>query len=154
MIYHVVAVAKNGVIGKGGKLPWHFSSDLKFFKQLTTGNTVIMGRKTYDSIGKPLPNRDNIVVTHERRAPEPGVTFVTSVEAAIERVRQGETFIIGGASIYRETLALVDGIYLTRIDRDYDGDAFYPEVPEDFRKVSSQKLQDDPLIEVNLYRRT
>ncbi len=153
MIYHVVAVAENGVIGKDNKLPWHFSSDLKFFKGLTTGHTVVMGRKTFDSIGKALPNRENIVVSRSAHAPVPGVTFVTGIEEALKKVQKGDTFIIGGASIYRETLKAVDGVYLTRIHASFPGDAFYPGVPEGFREVSRTPLQEDPKIEALLYRR-
>ena len=153
MIYHVVAVSQNGVIGKDGKLPWHFSSDLQFFKKLTTGHTVIMGRKTFDSIGKALPNRENIVISRERHSPVAGVEFATSVKAALEHAKKGEIFIIGGASIYGETLPLVDGIYLTRIHETYEGDAFYPGVPDGFREVSHQTLQENPLVDAIFYRR-
>ena len=153
MIYHVVAVAENNVIGHDNKLPWHFSSDLKFFKSLTTGNTVVMGRKTFDSIGKALPDRDNIVISRAAHAPVAGVTFVTSIEEALKKAQRGDTFIIGGATIYRETLKAIDGVYLTRIHASFPGDAFYPGVPEGFREVSRTPLQDDPKIEVLLYRR-
>ncbi len=154
MIHHVVAVSENGVIGKDGKLPWHFSADLKFFKGLTTGHTVIMGRKTFDSIGKALPNRKNIVISRQARPEAAGVEFVPSVAAALGRAKQGETFIIGGASIYAETLPLVDGIYLTRIGQTYEGDAFYPGVPTHFKEVSRQMLQENPRVEVIFYRRS
>ena len=154
MIYHVVAVSKDGVIGKGGRLPWHFPADLKFFKNLTTGHTVIMGRKTFDSIGKALPNRKNIVISRQPRTEVAGVEFVTTIEAALERAKTGETFIIGGASIYGETMPRIDGIYLTRIDQSYEGDAFYPGVPALFREISRQTLQEGPLIEAILYRRS
>jgi dihydrofolate reductase len=153
LIYHVVAVSKNGVIGKNGKLPWHFSSDLKFFKKLTTGHTVIMGRVTFDSIGKPLPNRRNIVVSRQARS-VPGVEFAPSVAEALKLAKGGEVFIIGGASIYKETLDLVDAIYLTHIDQVFEGDAFYPGIPAGFREASRETLQDDPKIEAILYRRS
>lgn len=152
MLYHVVAVSRNGVIGKDGKLPWHFSVDLKFFKNLTTGHTVIMGRKTFDSIGKPLPNRRNIVISRSAQTPVYGVEFVTGIEEAVKLAEKSDTFIIGGASVYKETLSRVDGVYLTRIDADYEGDTFYPGVPEMFRESSRQVLQENPRIEVVLYR--
>ncbi len=154
MIYHVVAVSQNGVIGKDGKLPWHFSSDLQFFKKLTTGHTVIMGRKTFDSIGKVLPNRKNIVISRQAHSPVEGVEFVTSIKAAFERAKNGETFIIGGASIYGETMDRVGGIYLTHIGQDFEGDAFYPGIPSAFKEVSRQRLQEEPLIEAILYKRS
>ena len=153
MIYHVVAVSKNGVIGKDGKLPWRFPADLKFFKNLTTGHTVIMGRKTFDSLGKPLPNRENIVITRRPRPETAGVKFAESVDQALRRAQKGKIFIIGGASIYRKTVHLIDGIYLTRIHQDYEGDAFYSGVPEGFREVSREKLQENPPIEVIFYQR-
>ena len=153
MIYHVVAVSQSGVIGKDGKLPWHFSADLQFFKKLTTGHTVVMGRKTFESIGKPLPNRQNIVITRKSHAPVAGVEFVTSIGASLEHVKTGETFIIGGASIYEATLDFVDAIYLTRIHQDYEGDAFYPGVPAGFKEESRHTLQENPLIEVIFYKR-
>ncbi len=115
---------------------------------------IIMGRKTFDSIGKALPNRDNIVISRQPHAPVAGVEFVTGVDEAIHRVKKGETFIIGGASIYGETMDLVGGIYLTRIHQDFQGDAFYPGVPAGFKEVSRQPLQENPLIEVVLYRRS
>lgn len=154
MIYHVVAVSRNGVIGKDGKLPWHFSSDLKFFKNLTTGHVVIMGRKTFDSIGKPLPNRRNIVISRQTFPEAPGVEFAASVGEAIERAGKGDLYIIGGASIYRETMDLAGGIYLTRIDQDFEGDAFYPGVPAGFKETSTQTLQEAPLIQATLYTRS
>ncbi len=153
MIYHVVAVSKNGVIGKGGKLPWHFAADLKFFKNLTTGHTVVMGRKTFDSIGKPLPDRENIVISHHVDHKAAGIKFAKSIDEALERAGKGKIFIIGGASIYRETAHLIDGIYLTRIDQDYEGDTFYSGIPDGFREVSREKLQENPLIEASLYIR-
>lgn len=154
MIYHVVAVAENNVIGKDNKLPWHFSSDLKFFKNLTTGHTIVMGRKTFDSIGKPLPNRENIVISRVAQAPVAGVTFVTGIGEALKKAQKGDTFIIGGASIYRETREQIDGVYLTRIYATFAGDAFYPGLPEGFREVSRTPLQENPKIEVVLYRRS
>ena len=153
MLYHVVAVSKNGVIGKDGKLPWHFSSDLKFFKNLTTGHAVIMGRKTFDSIGKPLPNRENIVISRQAHAETAGVKFVQSVDEALKQTRQDKVFIIGGASIYKETAHLVDGVYLTQIHENYEGDASYSGVPGGFKEVSREKLQENPLIEVIFYQR-
>ena len=155
MIYHVVAVSENGVIGREGKLPWHFSADLKFFKNLTTNHTVVMGRKTFDSIGKALPNRRNIVISRKPHSGVAGVEFVTSVSAALEQAKKtaGETFIIGGASIYGETMPFIHGIYLTRISQAYEGDTFYPGVPAEFKEASRQTLQENPLLEAILYRR-
>ncbi len=151
--YHVVAMARNRVIGKGNKLPWHFPADLKFFKQLTTGGTVIMGRKTFESIGRPLPDRENFVVSRTRAGREGNPSFFASFEEAAHHVKTPNAYIIGGADIFRQTLDKVDGIYLTRIDADYEGDAFYPEIPEAFEEVSIEALQDNPKIEVVFYEK-
>lgn len=165
MIYHVVAVSKNGVIGKDNKLPWHFSVDLKFFKNLTTGHTVIMGRKTFESIvsrlGKPLPNRTNIVLSrkgkmgiHSSILIKEDWFAVESIDKALELVPKGQkAFIIGGAEIYKQTIGKTAGIYQTLIHQNFEGDAFYPGVPADFNEISREKLQDSPLIEAIFYQR-
>ena len=126
----VVARADNGVIGQNGKLPWHISADLKFFKRMTVGKPVIMGRKTYDSIGKPLPRRTNIVVTRDVGWQAPGVTAVQDLPSAFalayedaHRTGADEIAVIGGAEIYRQTLARADHIYLTEVHRAFEGDA-------------------------------
>ena len=156
-IFHVVAMAQNKVIGRDNKLPWHFSADLKFFKNLTTGNTVIMGRKTFDSIGRPLPKRKNFVISnttrHEYENHGGLLTYFNSIHAAISAVTTENAFIIGGAEIYKQTIDGIAGIYLTLIHQDFEGDAFYPGVPAGFREVSREKLQESPLIEVIFYRR-
>ncbi len=132
MISLIAAVSSNGVIGRNGELPWHFPEDLKRFKQLTLGRPVIMGRKTFESIGKPLPNRLNIVVS--RRASYDssniGVLVAASVEEAVARAESagGEIFCIGGSEIYRQMMSIADKIYLTRIEKYFDGDAFFPAI--------------------------
>lgn len=152
-IYHVAAMAKNRVIGKDNKLPWHFPEDLKFFKQLTTGSTVIMGRKTFVSIGRPLPNRENFILSRSKQE-APGVTFFQSLEEAVGSAKTEKVFIIGGAELYKETIDAIDGIYLTRIDADYEGDAFYPEIPEDFREVEVVGLRESgPQIQAVYFER-
>lgn len=154
MLYHVVAMARNRVIGKENKLPWHFSSDLKHFRQLTTGQTVIMGRKTFESIGKPLPNRENFVVSRSRGVGVEGLRFFNSLDKVFEAVKTEHAFIIGGAEIFRQTLEGVNGIYLTLINADYEGDAFYPEIPNYFTERSSHVLQSDPMIRLIFYENT
>lgn len=153
-LYHVVAVAgKKRVIGKDNKLPWHFPEDLKFFKNLTTGSTVIMGRKTYESIGRPLPNRENFVLSRSLK-PEGPVRFFNSLEEAVGNVKTEKAFIIGGAELYAQTIREMDGIYLTRIDADYEGDAFYPEIPTEFEEIEVIGLREkDPVIQAVFYRR-
>ena len=151
-LYHVVAMAKNRVIGKDNKLPWHFSADLKHFKQLTTGSTVIMGRKTFESIGKPLPNRENIILSRSGfKAPE-GVKVFKELKDALKNIQSEKVFIIGGAEIFEQTMAQIDGIYLTQIDSEYSGDVFYPEIPVSFKEKSRTLLQEDPKIEVVFYQ--
>lgn len=160
-IYHVVAHARNRVIGINNELPWHFPSDMKHFKELTGGQTVIMGRKTYESIPekfRPLPNRDNIVLSRSNidsanlSEQQPSLRYFTSIEAALQNVKTDKAFIIGGASIYEQTLDYVDGIYLTLIHQDYEGDAYYPELPENFKEEKRDKLQENPLLEVVFYK--
>ena len=163
MLYHVVAMADGRVIGKDNKLPWHFSSDLKHFKKLTSGSTVIMGRKTFESIGKLLPNRQNFVLSKSgwrkttAAAAEVlygGLRIFDSVDSAIKSVTTPDAYIIGGAEIFNQTMDRIDGIYLTRIYARFDGDTFYPELPAHFKEKSREKLQDNPAIEVIYYENT
>jgi dihydrofolate reductase len=124
----IVAIAKNNAIGKDNKLLWYLPNDLKHFKDVTTGHTVIMGRKTYESVGKPLPKRRNIVVTRQAISIE-GCEVVPSIEAALALCAdEEEVFIVGGAEIYRQSIPLTDRIYLTKVDQDFDGDTFFPEL--------------------------
>jgi len=127
-IYLVAAVAKNGVIGAGGRLPWHLPEDLKHFKNLTLGHPVIMGRRTWESLGKPLPGRENIVISRQAGFEAPGASVAASLPAAIA-LCTGEpvVFVIGGAEIYAAALSLADGLVLTEIDADYDGDTRFPD---------------------------
>ncbi|WP_049631715.1 dihydrofolate reductase [Cellvibrio sp. pealriver] len=126
----IVAVAKNGVIGRNNQLPWHLPQDLKYFKSVTLGKPVIMGRKTYESIGRPLPGRFNIVITRNPEWVAEGVKVAHSFGEAVQ-VANGlgtsEAMIIGGAEIYKAALSVVQRIYLTRVDLEPDGDAFFAE---------------------------
>lgn len=155
MIYHVVAMANNRVIGKDNKLPWHFPADLKRFKSITTGYTIIMGRKTFESIGKPLPNRRNLVLTRSGRKGEPGgAEFFPSFEEAVKAVSENEKiFVIGGAELFAQTLDKIDGIYMTRINADYEGDTAYPEIPGYFYPEWRETIQESPFIELIYYER-
>lgn len=125
----IVAAADNDVIGKGNALPWRLSADLKYFKARTLGKPVLMGRLTWESIGRPLPGRPNIVVTRNADYSAAGATVVNSLEAAIAAARQyttNEIMVIGGAEIYRQALPLADRVYLTRVHVDVeDGDASF-----------------------------
>lgn len=131
----IVAYAQNRVVGIENRLPWHLPEDLKYFKQVTTGKAVIMGRKTYESIGRPLPNRLNIVISRNPQFIADGVEVVSSLEAAIERAteynhtnNQDEIMVIGGAAIYELALPLADKLYITLVHAQVDGDAYFPEV--------------------------
>jgi dihydrofolate reductase len=133
----VVAVAQNRVIGKDNALPWHLPEDLKFFKRVTLHKPVIMGRKTYDSIGKPLVDRVNIVVTRNADYHPPGVLVADSLESALERCAEllriqgapddSEVSIIGGAQIFERSMALADRLYFTEVQAEVEGDTFFPE---------------------------
>ena len=120
----IVAVARNRVIGKGGKLPWHISEDLRRFKRLTTGHAVLMGRKTFESIGRPLPNRRNVVISS---TPQAGAETYRSISEALEALQnQEKVFVIGGGQLYARLLDSADELYLTLVDRDVEGDTFFP----------------------------
>jgi dihydrofolate reductase len=124
----VVAISENHVIGKDNKLLWYLPNDLKHFKNITTGHTVIMGRKTYESVGKPLPKRRNVIITRQAISIE-GCEVVNSIEAALNFCAgEEEVFIVGGAEIYRQALQLTDRIYLTVVHKEFEGDSFFPEI--------------------------
>jgi dihydrofolate reductase len=124
----IVAMAKNRVIGINNTLPWHLPADLKHFKALTMGHHMIMGRKTFESIGRPLPGRITVVVTRDADYSVPGVIVANSLEAAISACgNDDEIFVIGGAELYRQAINLADRIYLTEIDADIQGDAHFAE---------------------------
>lgn len=123
----VVARAKNGVIGRGNQLPWHLPDDLKYFKRLTTGLPILMGRRTWDSIGRPLPGRQNIVLTQRRDFAPAGATVVHTLAAAIEVAGAVEALrVIGGAEVYRLCLPRATVVYLTEIDAEVEGDVYLP----------------------------
>jgi dihydrofolate reductase len=131
----IVAAAENDVIGRDGQLPWKIRSDLRLFRRLTMGKPVVMGRKTYESIGKPLDGRDNIIVTRNADFAADGIVVTTSVSEAIDEARRlaiengaDEIMIIGGAEVFRQTLPVADRIYLTRVHGKPDGDTFLPAI--------------------------
>lgn len=144
----IVAVGENGVIGANGKLPWHLPADLKHFKTLTLGKPVIMGRKTFESIGKPLPQRQNIVVSRRSDYVAPGARVVPDLDSALWAAADvDEAMVIGGEALYRAALPLADRIYWTEIHSAPDGDTFFPDFSrsewceisrEDFPSVGAQ----------------
>ncbi|GGE67657.1 dihydrofolate reductase [Pedobacter psychrotolerans] len=141
-----VATGENREIGKNNQLLWHMPADLKFFKQTTSGHTIIMGRKTFDSVGRPLPNRRNIVITRDASLQIEGVEVVNSFEQALEITNTEEKpiFIVGGAEIYRQALPETDTLYLTTIHHQFDADTFFPEFDRsEWEVVSSEHHQAD-----------
>jgi len=142
MVSIIVAIGKNRELGRGGDLIWRISDDLKRFKKLTTGHTIIMGRKTYESIGKPLPDRENIVVTKNLAWYAEGATVATTVDEGLAigmKRDEKEVFVIGGGEIYKQALPFTDRLYITLIDADaHDADTFFPEYSE-FTKVISKE---------------
>lgn len=127
----IAAMSENRVIGDDNQLPWHLPADLKHFKTLTTNHPILMGRKTYESIGRPLPNRSNIIITRNHAFHAPGCIVVRSIEEAIEHATSNhsdEIFIIGGAEVYKQLLPNIERIYLTIVHEIFEGDAFFPEL--------------------------
>jgi dihydrofolate reductase len=128
----IVAMARNRVIGRDGKLPWHLPADLKRFRALTMGHHILMGRKTWESIGRPLPGRTSIVITRTPGYAAAGATVVHSLSEALESARgDSEIFVVGGAEVYRDALPLADRIYLTELQADFEGDVAFPEIAAD-----------------------
>jgi len=141
----IVAIGKNREMGKGGKIPWHISEDFKRFKRITLGHSVIMGRKTWESLPiKPLPGRYNIVITRDAKYTiqnAKNVAIVRSLEEAItegKKVKQNELFIIGGGQIFNQSISLADKLYLTIIDASFDADTFFPDY-SNFKRVVFEK---------------
>ncbi len=127
----IVAVARNNVIGVNNALPWHLPEDLKRFRALTTGHHIIMGRKTYESINRLLPGRTTVIVTRDVNYKVPGALIANSLQQAIELCgMDDEVFLIGGAELYRDGLQLADKLYVTEIDAEFAGDAFFPEIDQ------------------------
>jgi dihydrofolate reductase len=124
----VVAMARNRVIGRNNALPWHLPADFAHFKKVTMGHPIVMGRRTYESIGKPLPGRENIVVTRNRDFAAPGCTVVGSLDAAWKAAGDAdEVCVIGGTSLFREALPLADVIHLTEVEAEVEGDTYFPD---------------------------
>ena len=141
----IAAVAQNGVIGRKNNLPWHLPDDSAFFKRMTSHHAIVMGRKSLDSLGKPLPNRTNIIITRNTKFTADGVVIVHTLEEAIDTAKQSseskhqtdEVFVIGGAEIYALALSMATNLYLTEIQRDYEGDAYFPAFDKaDWQEVS------------------
>ena len=143
----IVAVSRNGVIGANNALPWHLPEDLKYFKSVTMGKPIVMGRKTYDSIGRPLPGRTNIVITRNSIWSAEGVVVAQTLAEALALGAKAcaadgadEVIVIGGAQIYSETLPAAQRLYLTEVDADVEGDAFFPAINSDEWKQVAERL--------------
>lgn len=156
----VAAVARNGVIGRGGVLPWRLRSDLRHFRRLTTGHAVLMGRKTWESLGRPLPDRRNVVVSRDPSFTAPGAEVYPSLDAARAALAdEPVVFVIGGAQLYRQTLPFADRLVLTEVDAEPPGDAFFPEWDRaHFVEVGRQALPAEesdeyPAVVVTYHRR-
>ena len=139
----IAAMAKNRVIGRGNGIPWHIPGEQQRFKTMTMGHTLVMGRKTFESIGRPLPGRKTIIITRNPEYPAAGCSVAPSLAAALALCPDTETiFIAGGGEIYREALPLADAIYLTMLDREVEGDTLFPEVaPNQFRATSTERVE-------------
>ena len=138
MVSLIVCHAEQNVIGFKNKMPWHLPNDLKHVKKLTQGNTIVMGRKTFESLGRPLPNRRNVVLTRNRDFDAEGIDVIHEV-ADIKEL-EGEVFIFGGSGVYNQTMDLVDEMHITRIHETFGGDTFFPEYDEsEWELVSSEE---------------
>jgi dihydrofolate reductase len=137
MLVIIAAVSENNVIGKDGKIPWHISEDFRRFKSLTVGHTVIMGRKTFESLGRPLPERKNIVITHQKNYKPDGVLVAGSFADAL-RLSSGKVFVIGGSSVYREALPHADILEITKVHKNVDGDVYFPVIGNEWKETKKE----------------
>lgn len=150
-VVHVVAMDQNNCIGKGNDLPWHISADLKHFKEITQGGVVVMGRKTLESMGRTLPKRVNWIITRDPSWAFEGTKVAYTIEDALTQavadVKASEKpesiFIIGGGEIFKQTISIADRLELTHVELDVQGDAHYPAVPTEFKKIASEQHLDD-----------
>ena len=145
----IAAMSLNRVIGAGNKIPWHLPEDFQWFKKMTTGHVIVMGRKTFESIGKPLPNRDTVVLSRSDFQ-HPGVKTARSLEELPALAAEREVFICGGAEVYAQALPLCSDLYLTLVKRHVEGDTFFP--PFEDRFELAEEIQDGPEFKILHYR--
>ncbi len=144
MLSLIVAIARQNVIGHQGGMPWHLPAELAYFKRITMGHPIIMGRKTYESIGRPLPGRRNIVVTRNADFHVEGTEVAHSLDAAIGACTGSDAFVIGGATLYIDALARADKLFITEIDAAVPGDTFFPKIdPQQWRETSRERREAD-----------
>lgn len=145
----IAAIGKSNELGKENKLLWHLPADMQHFRKTTSGHVVIMGRKTYESIGQPLPNRRNIVVTRQADYKPEGMEVANSLEAALDSVRDetgwnGEVFVIGGGELYKQAIGVADRLYITRVDDSIpEADTYFPKIGPEWRETSSEAHEPD-----------
>jgi len=150
----IAAMAENRVIGRKNTIPWSIPSDLKRFSEITMGHPVIFGRKTFESIGRPLQGRKNIILTEQRDYRVEGASVVHSFAEALNLCRnEEEVFICGGSPLYQEAIARADRIYLTVVHGIYEGDAFFPEIPAEFAEISREEVKEDIPYSILRYER-
>lgn len=145
----IVAMASNRAIGLNNKMPWHLSADLKKFKQITMGSPILMGRKTYESIGRPLPGRTNIIISRNTEYQQEGCLVFNDVNAAIKVCSlEDEVFVIGGAAFYETMLPKADVLYITQINKAFEGDTFFPIIDEnEWKETDRQDINDDETVD-------
>ncbi len=142
----IAALGKNRVIGNENKLIWNIPSDMKRFREITSGKSIIMGRKTFESIGKPLPRRKNTIITRDKNYKAEGCIVAHSLNEALEAAGDGEIMVIGGAQIYAEFLPKAHRMYLTIIDKEFEGDAYFPEYSKDeWNEISREDHEENGL---------
>ena len=139
MINLIVAVSKNGIIGKDGKIPFFYPADKQYFKEITTNKVLIMGRKTYEEINHPLKDRFIIVLSKTKNFNDNGIITLTSLYEALKYVKDKEVFIAGGRKLYEEALKIATYLYITEIDEIYDGDTYFPSIPNNYQLISENK---------------
>lgn len=145
----IVAMSSNRVIGLDGKMPWHLSADLKRFKHITLGSPILMGRKTFDAIGRPLPGRENLIISRNPDYRQPGCRVFTDIDNALRHANaSAELFVIGGATLYEALLPRADYLYLTLIQREFAGNTYFPDVDYSaWRTLERVEVVDDPTVD-------
>ncbi len=142
----ICAIAQNRAIGKNNQLLWHIPEDFKHFKQITTGHVIVMGQKTFESIGKPLPNRTTIVLSNDPECNIEGVVMARTFDEVFAKARElekDEVFICGGGSVYAQTIGMADKLYLTVVKKDFEADTFFPEYSQFTKIISERESSDD-----------
>lgn len=141
-------MASNRAIGLNGQMPWHLSADLKRFRQITMGSPILMGRKTFEAIGHPLPGRENIVISHNADYPADGCQVFDTIDQALQSTRHSpQAFVIGGATLYQALLTDADYLYLTLIDREFAGDTFFPEIGDNWQELEREDITNDQAVD-------